>query len=61
MCVRHIDPPLEAYPGAVSLSQPSRTIVVEPVEAPAAVPAPAEPPTAPPAAPPPAPEPAVKP
>jgi hypothetical protein len=29
-----------AYPWGVSLSQPSRTIVVEPVEAPAAVPAP---------------------
>ena len=35
-----------AYPWAVSLSQPSRTIVVEPVETPAAAPAP-EPPPAP--------------
>jgi hypothetical protein len=43
----------------VSLSQPSRTIVVEPVEAPAVVPAPPVP--APPAVAPPAPEPAVAP
>ena len=58
MCLAHIGPPLGAYPWAVSLSKPSRTIVVEPVETPAAAPAPEPPP---PPAPPKQPEPAVKP
>ena len=52
---------LAAYPWGVSLSQPSRTIVVEPLEA--STPAPPEPPrpAEAPVAPPPPAEPAVKP
>jgi hypothetical protein len=38
--------PLAAYASGMSLSQPSRTIVVEPVQAPITVPAPPEPPPA---------------
>jgi hypothetical protein len=48
-----------AYPWAVSLTQPSRTIVVEPVERPVAAPPPEPAPPAPAA--PPVPEPAVSP
>jgi hypothetical protein len=36
----------DPYPSDMSLSQPSRTIVVEPVQVPAAAPAPAEEPPA---------------